>query len=108
MPNNVLTITYQWYRGSSAVSGQTGVTYDVTAADVGKAITVRATATRPGYQTGTSTSNAITGAPAARPSRPCPSSIDGTGLDGCHHDTDPAVVGHARRDDDRLPVVPGG
>ena len=44
MPNNVLTITYQWFRGTSAVTGATGVTYKVTSADIGKAITVRATA----------------------------------------------------------------
>ena len=27
MPNNVLTITYQWYRGSSALSGRAIVSY---------------------------------------------------------------------------------
>ena len=82
MPNNVLTITYQWFRGTSAVTGETGLTYDVTAADVGKAITVKATATRPGYKTGTSTSNAITGAQAGAPLASIPVVISGTGLYG--------------------------
>jgi large repetitive protein len=82
MPNNVLTITYQWFRGTSAVTGATGVTYDVTSADVGKAITVKATATRPGYKTGTSTSNAITGTQAGAPLASTPVVITGTGFYG--------------------------
>ncbi|WP_028650562.1 Ig-like domain repeat protein [Nocardioides halotolerans] len=82
MPNNVLDITYQWFRGTSAVAGATGVTYDVTAADIGKAITVKATATRQGYKTGTSTSNAITGTQAGAPVATVPVTIDGTGFQG--------------------------
>ena len=72
MPDGTVTTTYQWYRGTSAIAGQTGITYDVVNADVGKAITVKATGTRPGYKTGTSTSNAITGAlgPAIAPTEP--------------------------------------
>lgn len=67
-----VTTTYQWYRGAAAISGQTATTYDVVTADIGKAITVRATGTRPGYKTGTSTSNAITGTagPAITPTQP--------------------------------------
>lgn len=74
MPPATVTTTYQWYRGTSALAGQTGLTYDVVSADVGKAITVKATGTRPGYKTGSSTSNAIVGvlgdtvAPAVPPS----------------------------------------
>jgi large repetitive protein len=60
MPAGTVTTTYQWYAGTSAISGETGATYNVTSANVGKAITVKATGTRPGYKTGTSTSNAIT------------------------------------------------
>ena len=105
MPNNVLTITYQWFRGTSAVTGATGVTYEVTSADIGKAITVQATATRPGYTTGTSTSNAITGTQAGAPLAAVPVVINGTGLYGSTLDADPADVGRRRRDD-HLPVVP--
>ena len=82
MPNNLLTITYQWFRGTSAVAGATGVTYEVTSADIGKAITVKATATRPGYTTGTSTSNAITGTQAGAPLASVPVVINGTGFYG--------------------------
>ena len=82
MPNNLLTITYQWFRGTSAVAGATGVTYEVTSADLGKAITVKATATRPGYTTGTSTSNAITGTQAGSPLASVPVVINGTGFYG--------------------------
>ena len=82
MANSDLTITYQWYRAGSPVAGATGVTYDVTALDVTKAITVRATATRPGYKTGTSTSNTITGAQAGAPLPQIPVTINGSGLHG--------------------------
>ena len=82
MPLSVLTITYQWFRGTSAVAGATGVTYGVTSADIGKAITVKATATRPGYTTGTSTSNAITGSLAGSPAASIPVVINGTGFYG--------------------------
>ena len=82
MPLSLLTITYQWFRGTSAVAGATGVTYEVTSADVGKAITVKATATRPGYTTGTSTSNAITGTQAGSPLASVPVVINGTGFYG--------------------------
>jgi hypothetical protein len=82
MPNNVLTITYQWFRGSSAVTGETGVTYNVTSLDVGKQITVKATATRPGYKTGTSTSNVVSGSQAGSPLASIPVVISGTGLHG--------------------------
>ena len=82
MPNNLLTITYQWFRGTSPVAGATGVTYEVTSADLGKAITVKATATRPGYTTGTSTSNVITGTQAGAPLASVPVVINGTGFYG--------------------------
>jgi hypothetical protein len=82
MPNNVLTISYQWYRGSSAVTGESGPTYNVSSADVGKGITVRATATRPGYKTGTSISNTVTGTLADAPLAATPVIISGTGLYG--------------------------
>ncbi|MDO9496028.1 MAG: Ig-like domain repeat protein [Nocardioides sp.] len=53
--------TYQWYRGSSVIPDQTQATYELTPADLDKAITVRATGALPGYRPGTSTSNVIVG-----------------------------------------------
>ena len=106
MPNNVLTITYQWFRAGSAVTGATGVTYDVTAADVGKAITVRATATRPGYKTGTSTSNAITGAPGGRTARDRPGHDHRQRALRLDADADRRRPGTSPGVDHDLPVVP--
>jgi large repetitive protein len=55
--------TYQWYRDATAIPGATGTTYKLAAADVNASVTVRATGTKPGYQPGTSTSNAVVVAP---------------------------------------------
>jgi hypothetical protein len=41
--------TYQWYLGSTAISGATGLSYTVKAADVGQSVKVRVTATSPPY-----------------------------------------------------------
>lgn len=56
-----VTTTYQWYRGNTAIGGETGPTYTVTTADLTRVITVRAVGARPGYISGGSTSNGITG-----------------------------------------------
>ena len=74
-----VTTTYQWYRDASTISGQTGTTYVVGTSDVGKAITVRATGTKSGYGTATSTSNAINAALNPAPQASPPVSITGTG-----------------------------
>jgi len=42
--------TYQWYRSGTAISGATGKTYTLKAADRGKKMTVKVTATRAGYE----------------------------------------------------------
>ncbi|HSK33791.1 MAG TPA: hypothetical protein VK903_09920, partial [Propionicimonas sp.] len=42
---------YQWYRGSKAIKKATAATYLLKAADLGKVMKVRVTATRPGYVT---------------------------------------------------------
>jgi hypothetical protein len=52
------TPAYQWYRGSTAISGATKPTYEVQAADLGRAITVRVTGTRDGYAPASRTSTA--------------------------------------------------
>lgn len=49
-PANV-QLDYQWYAGGSAIPGATASTLVLTAAHVGKAITVKVTGSRPGHQT---------------------------------------------------------
>lgn len=44
-----VTLTYQWYRSGTAISGATAKTYRVVAADQGKALSVRVTGTKTGY-----------------------------------------------------------
>ena len=41
--------TYQWYRGTTAISGATSSTYTTVAADVGKAVKVRVTGVKTDY-----------------------------------------------------------
>ncbi len=77
-----VTTAYQWFRGTSAIGGETGTTYTVTVADLGKAITVKATGTRPGYISGTSTSNVITGIAGDAPVAVTAVSVSGTGKVG--------------------------
>ncbi|HEY6933200.1 MAG TPA: Ig-like domain repeat protein, partial [Marmoricola sp.] len=54
-----VTTTYQWYVGTSKVSGATAGLYRVQAKDLGKDIYVKAAGTKPGYDTGTAASNTI-------------------------------------------------
>ena len=79
---NAVTTTYQWYRGTSPIGGETGQSYTVTSADLTKSITVKATGTRPGYLSGTSTSNAIVGVSGNAPLAVTEVSISGTGKVG--------------------------
>ena len=44
-----VTLKYQWYRGTTAISGATYQTYKLTAADKGQAIKVRVTGSKAGY-----------------------------------------------------------
>ncbi len=46
-----VTVTYQWFRGSIAISGATAQTYKLVAADKGSAIKVRVTGTKTAYTT---------------------------------------------------------
>lgn len=52
------TLTFQWFRDSTAIAGATASTYLEVRADVGRLVTVRATATAVGFQTKTATSAA--------------------------------------------------
>ncbi|MET3903176.1 carboxypeptidase regulatory-like domain-containing protein [Paenarthrobacter sp. 4246] len=44
-----VTLTYQWFRGSTAISGATAQTYKLVAADKGSSIKVRVTGTKTAY-----------------------------------------------------------
>lgn len=45
------TLTYQWYRGGTAVGGASASTYTLQSADAGASVTAAVTGTRPGYTT---------------------------------------------------------
>jgi murein DD-endopeptidase MepM/ murein hydrolase activator NlpD len=51
-----VTLSYQWYRGSTAISGATGTTYAVQTADVGSTLKVAVTGSKDGYPSVTMTS----------------------------------------------------
>jgi Tol biopolymer transport system component len=51
-------LRYQWYADATAITGATGATLKVTAAQYGKAITVRVTASLAGFATASATSKA--------------------------------------------------
>ncbi|MER6631637.1 hypothetical protein ABT301_26045 [Streptomyces sp. NPDC000987] len=50
--------TYQWYRGSTAISGATSATYKLTSAEKGRKIKVRVKGTRTSFTSGTAYSPA--------------------------------------------------
>ncbi|WP_062464282.1 hypothetical protein [Demequina soli] len=52
------TLTYQWYRGTSKISGATKSTYTLTRSDTGKKVTVKVTGKKSGYLTVTKASAA--------------------------------------------------
>ena len=49
-------LSYQWFADGTAIDGATGLTYDVTPAELGKAITFAVTSTKASYETVTRTS----------------------------------------------------
>jgi surface antigen len=51
-----VTVAYQWYAAGQPITGATAATYRLTRAVVGKAVTVAATASKPGYPAKTATS----------------------------------------------------
>lgn len=54
-----VTLTYQWYRNNSAISGATAATYTLVQADNSASITVKVTGTKAGYGDDTVTSAAF-------------------------------------------------
>lgn len=55
-----VTLTYQWFAGTTAITGATSATYSVKSTDVGKSLTVKVTGSKPGYDSITVPSNAMT------------------------------------------------
>lgn len=54
------TYRYQWYRGTAAIRGATGSSYTLTSASKGTKISVRVTASKPGYGSATAASTGRT------------------------------------------------
>lgn len=73
---------YQWLANGASIGGATGSTLDITAAMIGKRLSVRVTGSKSGYTSRTMTSAvtpAVTRAPSPPPSRPTSTSpIPGT------------------------------
>ncbi|CAN7460242.1 carboxypeptidase regulatory-like domain-containing protein [Terrabacter sp. LjRoot27] len=55
-----VTLTYQWYRSGTAISGATASTYTLTTADQTKTMTVKVTGTKAGFTSAARTSAATT------------------------------------------------
>jgi hypothetical protein len=55
-----VTVTYQWYAGSTALTGLTGPSYVIRPADEGKQLAVRVTASFPGWSSAFATSPSTT------------------------------------------------
>lgn len=72
-----VTFGYQWLRSGAAITGATAKTFALTGADTGKTITVRMTATKPGYATAVKTSLATAAVAAGTLAAPVPT-ITGT------------------------------
>jgi large repetitive protein len=58
-----VTSTYQWLRNGTNINGATGTTYEIVAADVGKALSLRVTGKKPGFTDTQSTSTPLTANP---------------------------------------------
>jgi hypothetical protein len=56
-----VSVTYQWLRNGSTISGAITPTYTLTVADFGKDLSLRVTAKRAGFTDGMSVSNTLTG-----------------------------------------------
>ena len=75
-------LSYQWYRGSSAIKGATKTTYKLTDADGGKAITVVVTGSESGFDT-TKVASATTSVPLKKLSATPKPKLDG--IRGVNH-----------------------
>jgi len=75
-----VSLKYEWLRNGTAISGQTKSTHVVTSGDVGKALSLRVTGSKPGYTTQWTTSASLTIGKALT-KKPAPT-ISGTGRVG--------------------------
>lgn len=91
-PSNV-SFSYQWIRNSTAISGATGSSYTLVAADLGSYISVSVTASASGYTSVTTTSSSTSGV-LAQLTAPVPT-ITGNTVVGSVLTADPGVWGPA-------------
>ena len=77
-----VTNTWQWKSSGVNIPGATGQSYEVTAEDVGRSISVTVSGSAAGYQPGTTTSNATLAVAAAAPTATTPTQVSGTGKVG--------------------------
>ena len=70
-------LRFQWFRSGTAITGATGNTYTLVAADYGKTITLKVTGSKAGYPSTTRTSAATAESPPAPLTAPVPT-ITGT------------------------------
>lgn len=73
---------YQWQQEGIAIPGATALTYTVIADDVAKAISVKVTGTKPGFDPGVATSAPVTGLLGDAPTVTTPPTITGVGRVG--------------------------
>lgn len=88
-----VTVGYQWYRGKTAIPGATKVDYVLTAADYRQAISVRATGSRPGYYSVTTSSAATAAVKQGTLSAVGTPTVSGTAKEGQTLVTDPGTWG---------------
>jgi hypothetical protein len=74
------SILYQWYRGTTKISGAQAASYTLASADVGKAISVTETVSKAGYATGVYTVHFVTALAALIPVPTTQPSISGTAV----------------------------
>jgi 5-hydroxyisourate hydrolase-like protein (transthyretin family) len=72
-----VTVTYQWLRSGTVISGATTSAYTLVTADAGKTITVKTTGTKPGFTSITTTSTATAAIAQPLTATPTPT-ISGT------------------------------
>jgi very-short-patch-repair endonuclease/5-hydroxyisourate hydrolase-like protein (transthyretin family) len=73
-----LAFAYQWLRDGTPIAGATAAEYTPGVADMGKPVSVKVTATRPGSTPGTATSDPVTVEKGAAPQNSAKPAITGT------------------------------
>ena len=77
-----VTQTRQWFRDTDAIAGETGSTYTVVPADLGRTISVRFTTTTPRHGNGRTTSNGVMAIEGDAPVATTPARATGSGKVG--------------------------